>query len=189
MLVRRHSAPAKPRVPAKGSAPTDTTRDALLIPAAASASRNSAQRRFRHGSAPPEFRPSLDPVPEASLESSPGPSFPPHAENGAVSGPLDGREANSPKGVRQLDFAATGDTGNDSVHGGSSSADNANFLHHLLEEADHNDDSLAENGDRGRDISSPATLCDLCEQESFPSPTSGPGNCLLYTSPSPRDRG
>ena len=115
-------------------------------------------------------------MPEGSPESSPGPSVPPHAESGAVSGPLDGREANSPKGVRQLDFAATGDTGNDSVHGGSSSADNANFLHHLLEEADHNDDSLAENGDRGRDISSPATLCDLCEQESFSLPTSGPGN-------------
>ena len=132
-------------------------------------------------------------MPEGSPESSPGPSVPPHAESGAVSGPLDGREANSPKGVRQLDFAATGDTGNDSDHGGSSSADHANFLYHLLEEADHNDDGLAlsppipppppyspdaspENGARCRDISSPATLCDLCEQESFSLPTSGPGN-------------
>ena len=192
-LARHNSAPAKSLVPAKSAVPAAKTRDALRDPAATPVRRKSAQRRSPYGSAPPEFRPSLDPVPEASLESSPGPSFPPHAENGAVSGPLDGREANSPKGVRQLDFAATGDTGNDSDHGGSSSADHANFLYHLLEEADHNDDGLAlsppippppqyspdaspENGARCRDISSPATLCDLCEQESFSLPTSGPGN-------------
>ena len=161
-------------MPTKGAASTDRTRDAMLAPAAAPASRNSEQRRSRHGSAPPAFRPSPAPVPEASPESSPGPSAPTHADNGAVSGPLDGLEATTPKGVRQLDFA-TSAIGNDSDHGGSSSADHANFIHAPLDEADHNDVRLAKYGDRAGDTSPPVTL-DVCEQESSFSPNSGPGN-------------
>ena len=217
-------------MPAKGSEPTGKTRDALLarrqsapakslVPAKSAVPAAKTQRRSRHGSASPEFRTSLDPVQEVSVispVSSPGPSAPTHAENGAVSGPLDGREVNSPKGVQRLDFDdpeqdAAGDfddpeqdaagsgphdghDANEAIDGvqptclaldtdadgasdigGSLTADDPNFHQCLLDAADH-DDRLAENGDRGRDISPPATLGDLCELESFFSPNSGPGN-------------
>ena len=225
-LARRNSAPVKSLVPAKSAVTAATTRDASRDPVATPVRTKSAQRRSRHGSAPPElqgekFRPLLDPVPEVSEvspASSPGPSAPTHAEHGAVSGPLDGREANSPKGFRRLnlDDPEQDAAGDDSAGTGSNSpaddlshhhrrplhdADNNNLGIHgereslhfsptsgpaneradalmrdLLDEADHDDRLVSDHGDLGGDISPPATLGDLCEQESFSSPNPGPGN-------------
>ena len=85
-LLRRNSAPARSHVPVKGAVPAATTQDALLVPADAPALRKSARLRSRHDSAPPRFRPSLDPVPEVFPESPLGPSAQTHADN--CSGPL-----------------------------------------------------------------------------------------------------
>ena len=50
------------------------------------------------------------------------------------------------------------------------------LMRDLLDEADHDDRLVSDHGDLGGDISPPATLGDLCEQESFSSPNPGPGN-------------
>ena len=193
-LARHNSAPAKSLVPAKSAVPAAKTRDALRDPAATPVRRKSAQRRSPYGSAPPEFRSSLDPVPEVSEvspASSPGPSAPTHAENGAVSGPLDGREANSPKGFRRLDFDAPEQdaAGDDSAGTGSNSpADDLSHHRRPLHDADNN--NLGNYGEREslhfEPTSGPANeradalmrdlLGNSCAQESFSLPTSGPGN-------------
>ena len=73
-LLRRNSAPVSTAVPVKGAVPAASTQDALLVPADATAPRKSERLLSRHASAPPQFRPSLDPVPEVFPESPSGPS-------------------------------------------------------------------------------------------------------------------
>jgi hypothetical protein len=88
-------------------------------------------------------------------------------QDAAGSGPHDGHDANEAiDGVQPTCLALDTDADGASDIGGSLTADDPNFHQCLLDAADH-DDRLAENGDRGRDISPPATLGDLCELESF----------------------